>query len=527
MLKLLTLNNIGDAGINSDLLPWELGKDNITDGLNFRVRDGFLMPLGGSTHVYDAPINKGTAGVLAHVRIFSGDFWAQCTTDYVTGTAGDPGWYDLNPVPFELFGGDEAFWTVCQLGQNLVFNHPDIGPGMATQDSAFLISPPFNAEQTWREYGLACRAMRSHKNFLIAMNLIGAENEPNGYRISTAADTNGIPYTWDETDRGGIAIKASLGGDGAEILDGGTLRDEFCMYSRESIDLLNFNANSPFYWTRRSLSSTIGLLSTNCITEVKGTHFFIADGDIVSNDGTTLQSIMHKRLLKRFNARTNRDTILNSFTCRNDIKKEVWFCIPEGESVTPNIAYVYNWKDNSWSLRDLPENLVFADYGKNPISETIDPESRGTWALIQGTWDSQLIPWGSDKQISALDDALVGLLSTGELVNLDPEGDIQEDDLNTFLERVDYPLEGQRRTCTVSRIYPYAEGGEFTMQIGSQQQTGGPVAWEVAKIFDPGVDRKIDVRTTGESFAWRVNSIGKKRFKLSGMGIEYSVGGTR
>ena len=527
MLKLLTLNNVGDTGLNSDILPWELDQNTITDGVNFRIRDGAISPLGGTTPVFEAPVGKGPAGVLANVRVDNGDFWVQCTDNYITATAGPPGWFDIVPGPLALAPGDEFFWTVSTLGQNVVFNHPDIGPTVKTLQSSFVSSLPFDATQTWAQYGLSCRAMRSHKNFLIAMNLIGSENEPDGYRISSAADTDGIPFTWDETDRGGIAIKSQLGADGGEILDGWTLRDSFIMYSRNSIDVLDFNPNSAFYWNRRTLSSTFGLLSTNCIVEVEGVHFFISNGDIVRNDGANVQSILHRRLHKRFNARTSNATIQNSFVVRNDIMKEIWFCIPEGTSVTPNMAYIYNWRDDKWTMKELPDTLVFAAYGPNPIDTLVDPESRGSWGLFQGSWDSQTIPWGSDKQIAAINDALVGLLSTGELINLDPSGVIQEDALNTFVERVDYPLEGQRQTCTVSRVYPYAEGGAFEMQIGSQQQTGGPVSWEAPKTFNPGVNRKIDVRTTGESFAWRITSIGKKRFKFSGMGLEYSVGGTR
>jgi len=120
-----------------------------------------------------------------------------------------------------------------------------------------------------------------------------------------------------------------------------------------------------------------------------------------------------------------------------------------------------------------------------------------------------------------------GITASGELFNIDPLGDIDQDSFGCVMERTDYPLGGHRQTNTVTRIYPHASGDPFDLEIGSQDQVGGPVRWEVKKRFDPGNQRKIDVRTTGEAFAWRITSVDKNRFRLSGMDFEYTQAGLR
>ena len=532
MPKLFTINNVGQAGLNSDQPAWGLPPEFISDGANFRVRDSKVMPFGGSKLVFQSPEGPVVAGICAHIRIRIGDFWVQCTQDAILASAtSDPSiWIQLNKDDFNLVNGEEKQWTICQLGQVIVFNHPEVGPWYlqgAVEEGA-LLPLPYDATRTWQDIGLRCSVMRAHKTFLIAMNLLGTETSPNGYRISTSADTDSYPFTWDIADRGGIAIRAQLGSDGGEILDGKSLRDEFCLYSRNSIDLLNFQANSPFYWQRRELSSTIGLLHTNCVAEVKGVHYLIVDGDIVRNDGTNIQSIIDGRLLRRFNARINKDTRLNSFVVRNDFEKEIWFCVPEEEAEDPSAAYVYNWANDTLYLRDLPAQTRFADYGVDPTTEA--PEAAESWVGIP---DEVLWDHGGDDDIwggiqsSALNERLLVLTKNGQLKNVDPKNKIDEEELGMIVERISYPLDGHRQTNTITRVYPHASGAAFIIQIGAQQFASGPVVWSTERTFTPEMQRKIDIRITGEAFAWRVKSIDANRFVFSGMDVEYTPAGIR
>ena len=527
MKELFKLGNIGDAGLNSDRLPFDLPPEYITIGENFRARDGYISPLYGSSLVLTAPEGVEEVGFIKSIRNKIGDYWVIASRKQVFLSFGQAlGWADISSGNYGIPEGGQYDWTGTQLGQVLVMNNPNSFAQYWTSQSVTptLIDLPFSPGVTWSDSGVRCKSMRAHKNFLIALNLGGTEDSPNGYRISHPADTNGIPFTWDTTARDSIAVKAQLGGDGGEIVDGLTLRDSFVIYSRNSIDVLTFNPGSEFYWTRREMSATVGLLSTNCLTEVKGKHYLIVDSDIVVNDGSTIESILYGKLLRRFNSRVNDNTQYNSFVVRNDIKHEVWFCVPEDDSITASMAYIYNWKSNAWSLSALTEGVASMAYGLDPVA--VGETNKGTWRHGEGLWSENVGPWNS-RDVSTIDEILASVSVDGVVSNHDPRGNIDQDAFDTVVERTDIPLLEHRGTFSATRVYPLATGAKFEIQIGAQHQAGGPVGWSNSFEFDPGIDRYVDFRLTGELIGYRVKSIGKNTFRISGIQVEYVPAGER
>jgi len=254
-MKILALNNIGHKGLNSDMEPWELPPEFITQGVNFRVRNGALAPFSGSNLIIDAIPGGVNAGWLMNVLTASGNYWVVGTRDALWATEGTQ-WVNITAAPYGFTQGAEFNWTGCMLGQYFVSANRAGFPEywVSAIEQAALKPLPFDANRSWEDVGLGCAVMRSHKNFLIAMNLKGSEDSPGGYRISTAADIDALPFTWDEGDRSAIAVRAQIGSDSGEILDGLTLRDNFIIYSEDAINVLTYNANSEFYWTRRELS---------------------------------------------------------------------------------------------------------------------------------------------------------------------------------------------------------------------------------------------------------------------------------
>jgi hypothetical protein len=98
----------------------------------------------------------------------------------------------------------------------------------------------------------------------------------------------------------------------------------------------------------------------------------------------------------------------------------------------------------------------------------------------------------------------------------------------TVLLRTDLPIGGHEANTTITRVYPYVEGtAKLEFRFGSQQHAGGPVVWAGGyREFQPGKDRKIDVRTTGELHAYEVRST-EGAFMLTGMDIEFKPAGGR
>ncbi len=520
MPKLLTLNSIGSKGLNSDVPEWDLPPEYITHGKNFRIHAGAISSSGGSEIWSSAPATFN-AGHLRPVRsdsdfilaagrtavyAFDGNLWTN-----ITSAAGYAG----------IGAGDENKWTSCMLGRIPILNNPQHQPEFWSPQSAGQIMQPlqFDASNTWAAKGYSAKVIRSHKNFLFALGLQeGATELPTSYRWSTAADVNGLPFTWDEADPLGIAGKDQIDGSGGDIIDGLSLRDAFAIYSFNGISMLDF-VGGEFIFKERVLSTTTSVISKDCVVEVKGTHFFLADGDIVRNDGNRIDSIIHNKIRRRLTSNMSVDGFENSYVLKHEALKEIWFCVPEESSTYPNIAYIYNWKDDSWAVRDLPENIAFSAYA--PRTAPAD-----TWDTVEGTWDTISRTWGSRK-LTPLDETIIGIdIVEDDLVYLDP--DVQTSDLNTVIERIGFPLEGHMPVTSISRVYPHIEGSsDLEIQFGSQDHAGAPVRWKPAVKFNPDKQRKVDIRTTGELHCWRITSIGTGKFTMSGMDIEYVENGIR
>jgi len=523
-MEVLRLNNIGLMGISTDARPWSLPPEFITSGINFRIFAGSILAKGGKILWSTAPAGWFPAHPF-HVGSTSGDFWLVAGRSAIYAFDGSS-WTDVSSVlGYGNLGlNDELLWTSCMLGAIPIFNNPQAQPEYwSPQDVAQKMQElMFDPVNTWTDKGYSAAIFRSHRNFLFAMNLTeGGEEFLDSFRWSHPADANGLPATWDETDPAFLAGKASLGGEGGKIIDAYTMRDAFCMYSESAVNVLDYT-NDEFVWRRRKLSATVGLLATDCVIEVKGSHFFLADGDIVRNDGNKIESIAHDRIRADLSARIGIDNYERSYAVRNDSLKEVWFCIAEEGEEYPNIGYVYNYRDDSWAIRDLPDTVAFSNYGSQARAsqswdDTVDEE----------LWDNQVRAWTSARN-TPIDDTVVGMApETGELFILDPST-TPDEDVSSRVERTDFPLVDDRTVTTITRVYPHITGeGTIMVQFGSQDYPGAPVRWKPALPFNPVTDRKVDLRTTGELHAWRFQSLGKTEWIMSGMTIEFEYAGLR
>lgn len=522
-LELLKIDALGLHGINSDVAPWDLPINQINGGYNFRCLAEKLQ----SVNAYEPWSTPGTsfnAGHLLYVGSLTSGYWLLCGRSAVYIFDGTT-WTDIsNTLGYGSIGADqELLWNSCLLGRipiiNNIQHYPEYwSPQFTTQPMQFL---KFDAANTWQAKSYRCKVMRAHKNYLFALNMTEVGTEfPNVYRWSHPADINGLPFTWDETDTSAVAGRAQIGGNLGDIVDGLSLRDSFCIYSERGINILDPTLDE-FVWNRRELSSTVGLIAPELVAEVKGTHFLLVDDDIVTNDGNTINSIAHKKIRKRISANVNDQTFDRSFLVRNTSKKEIWFCVPESGSNYPNVAYVYNWKDGAWSIRDLPTNIARAAYGPQSVAPT-------TYATVMGTYATTTLTYGSQTG-SPLNDSVIAIdTSDSSLKILDPPSSGGTNDTNCRIERTNLIIGDIRESKTVLRIYPKLDSGSpVSVQIGSQEFPGGPVTWSSAMTFNPGVDRKLDVRSTGKLHAWRIESITNGYLECSGMVFEFARSGMR
>jgi hypothetical protein len=525
--KFLAIPNFAKAGINSDLMPWDLPGDYLTEMTNVRINRGKLSPFGGSIEWATLPADL-EIGFIMPVGSTTAEFWLLAAKDSIWLYDG-ANFFDISNPEGYAGVSDRDLWTGCLMSGSPIINNPGSYPEyLINPGSSLTMSDlPWDDSQSWRDKGETCKIMRSHKQFLFALDLEGASigELEDGVRWSSPADVGLVPETWDPTDDTSTAGLVRLGSSGGRIIDGLSLRDAFVVYREKSIHVFDYVAGQ-FVFKIRHVSGGVGAIAPDSIIDVTGKHYMISDSDIIMFDGNKITSLLQNKLRKRFASDINPLTYLNSYAVRNDVASEIWFCVPRNGSTYPDLAYIYNWRDDTWAPRDIPE-APFANYGSqsSPLL---------TWETIGGSWDTVIGNW-NQNQASPLDDTIIQVTlpsapgESGKLLLLDKLVDGVSTKFDTNIERVGFALEGLNNVTTITRVYPHMRGpGAVFIQVGSQDFPGAPVRWKEAIKYTPEVDRKVDVRTTGELHCFRIFGANDNSYwEVSGFDIEYVMAGAR
>ena len=483
--------------------------------------------------------------------LFNGSSWLDITS--------------IDKVANKLNNDRRNLWTTCKLGFNTIVNNSEVFPEFWSGQFGELLKPlAFSPTTTFKSKNIKCKAMRSHKNFLFALNLTEQGVEyPYSYRWSHPADENGLPFSWDELDLSTLASKESIGGDYGFIVDGLSLRDSFCIYTERAIHVLDYTGDE-FVFRRRLLTSSYGAISQNCIVEAENIHYVITTSDIIANDGTSVQSLLTGRIKTIFST-ISQQNYRNSFAVINVVKTEIWFCIPEGEYLWPSLAIVYNYITKQFGLVRLSSSdnglgvmssICFGIMLPNayPWDELNTYFSTwDTWSLpvdsyqnFQGIgYDGELPMPSSTTYTSVWDNSVTPLQTTLFCVGPDLSYIEQLDgsrvynggivsSLATILEKTNWAIDGQLSVKTLTRVYPNFEVvetspavGQALLYVGAHDYNNSAIRWDSPIAFNPLTDRKIDVRTTGELLAIRFEFKGYEEIIMYGYTIEYTLNGVR
>ena len=417
-MPILNLREMGSVGVVSDIAPWDLPPNALSDGMNFRLQSGKIQSAGGIDPV--SPDSPDRLGHIAQSTDALGDSsWVVCGRSSVSLLRAN-GFDNLSGE--NLSNSDATKWSTCQIGSVMFLNHPDLYPMYWVDEPGNVNTPikplPWHLggaddTETWQDKGYRCRILRAHKNFLFALATYeGDEEYPDKVFWSHPAEPNGIPFSWRPTieQPDSIAGSVSLGRGGA-IVGGESLRDSFVIYSEKALSVMDFTGDA-LGWRRRAVSETAGLVSKEAIKEVKGMHLFFAGDDVLSYDGNSMQSLMHNRLRKRLAAKVNWEAASTSWAAHYQTTNEVWFAVPEDGAQSPTTAYCFNYRDNNWSIRDLERGISHASFGSTPSTSTRPWEGFLTkWSDERGTWGQ-----GGERPFEK---AMYGL-SDGTVFDLDP-----------------------------------------------------------------------------------------------------------
>ena len=374
------------------------------------------------------------------------------------------------------------------------------------------------------------KSIRAFRSFLVALNIQrGGVDYPRIVKWSTEAGIQGVPSSWNETTSTVDAGEFELADTKGDIQDGLQLRDTFMIYKEDATYSMSF-VGTPFIFSFRQLSPTIGAIAKNCVAEFDGGHAIFGKGNFYINDGQRLKPILPQKLKEYVFTTLDGAQVNKCFVVADYGRTEILFCFTADGAATnhPNKAVVWNYITNTFCIRDLPD-VAHMGYGNvgNPTTAT-------TWAATSDTWVGETGPWTMSYDLQ--DKVLLFSDPSNTKLYRDRSGN-KEDTANmtSYVERTGLSMnaQGQPDHTTVKRIssiWPkMSASGTDTINVylGTQMSTEGGISWNAPVTFNPDEQSKVSVRGTGKMYAIRFESTTDMNWELDGYTIEVDNVGKR
>jgi len=486
-------------GVAKDAHPLDVG-EMWTDVNNMRFNDGAAEKFGGVTQ------GAVTPEQAIHLQ-FNGDhaspLWVYMTdggiraSDFTTDYDLD----DLNTV------SSSSNWNSVLFNGIPVMNNTVDAPwywdGNLSNDVLPLPAFPANT---------LCQCIHEFRSFLIALNITDTGNiQENRLIWSDSSDAGALPASWDIADPTTLAGDAYLTDSKGEIIDGLQLRDLFVIYKTHSTYIMRLvGGQSVMRVDKIHINS--GILAKNCVQEFKGKHFVVSDADVVLFDGQNIQSIADKRVRSEIFNNIDVTNYRNTYTARYDRNDEMWICYPTTGQTYPNKAAIWNWKDDTWTFREL-------NNARHIASGIANFTPGPTWDSQAVTWDSQAITWNPISNNPTID-TLVSA-SDLRLGIIDDSYDNYGVAMPSLLEKTTMDLDQEDYVKVIKSITPRitAEAGtEVFISVGTQMHPDDSIVWGNEQLYTVGIDREVlfsqkgryisvRLRTQGANLYWQFHGL--------------------
>jgi len=413
-------------------------------------------------------------------------------------------------------------WTATNLNGLVVATNGHDTPQMWPLSSGVpSLGTPFMELRNWPS-GNKCKSIRSFRTFLVGLNWERTNEEPRLVKWSTEASYGSPPSTWDETDATLDAGEYELSDTPGDIIDGLPLGDSFIIYKDDSIYIMNY-VGTPYIFSFKLLSPTIGLLSKEAVAEFEGGHFFMGNSDFYVCNGQTITPMLSNKLRRTVFDELNGDNYQKCFVAADYVRNEMMACYPAGSSTVVNKALIWNWKDNTFSFRDIPDT-------SHINSGIVEITAGATWDASSETWDAESDPWGATNYDNVIKNIVFADVTNTKIFR-DNKGNKKDTaTMSAYIERSGYDLGDPQSVKFISAVYPQIEvSGDNTVNvyIGRQMSTEEGITWEGPVAFNPNSQSKVSCRVSGKYFGIKVESDTDIDWKLHGLSFEVQKKGLR
>lgn len=363
--------------------------------------------------------------------------------------------------------------------------------------------------------------LRPYLNFLVACDVtISSQRYPMLVKWSHAAAPGTVPSSWDETDPTLDAGEVDLSGSHDFIVDTRPLRSDNYIYTTGATWLMQYVGHpSIFRFTR--VFSELGAFTRGCVLEIDGKHIVVSSGDIVVHDGQQPVSIFPKKLGRSMAKAIFDDMDSTAYVkarlVKNSAAKEVWFIYPLDGSSACNRAFVWNYRENSFSLRDLPD----VDHATEGLILTDEAQD---WDSDTNPWDTDTSPWNESRFSAFSPGILMASAANSKLYKADIGVDADGSPMSSFVERTAIPVtDGPQANVPrylVTEVFPkISSSGPVEILVGGQERLGGPVTWHGPYLFNPLTQKCVKCHVSTPLPALRVQAPPGVEWEMTGYSL--------
>ena len=514
------LSQIEPVGFNLDLPAFQVPVEQWTGGINVHSRDGIPERIQGYTDIFGNPL--GPPMWLFSQLTETTAFWLYGTgpalLDQGLFVTDGVGHFDISPATGVDFGVKKNPFTGTDFNSIAVINwgdgdDPVFWDGVTGNPTTVLPGWPPNT---------SVEAMRGFQNYLIGMDVTDSGSRIENLIIwSDAAPPGSLPGEWIPSPSNQAGFR-SLAATPGPVVDGIPLRNQFLLFkhnSTYSLDLIG----GTFVFALRKLFLTTGVLSRNCAAEFFGRVVCFTDGDITLTDGHSVDSLIDRRMRRFIFSQIDSDNFLNSFVANYSARREIWFCFPTSGSEFADLAAVWDYEQDKWTVREL-FNTPFGSQGVVNLAGAATD-----WDSDPNAWDTDTTDW-NESTFNPVNDNLVLADNVRGFTNVDAGTDLANgQSINALFQRDSLDFGEPLKVKTVRSIWARISGitGDIVrIRVGSQFDTDDPITWSAPVDFEIGVDVKVDTFASGRLLSFQFASTGGAPWIHSGFAVEFGTLGS-
>ena len=519
MGELIPLEGVGSKGLITDIPPWQLEMGTWSDGNNIRFDDVSVKKMPGYEEVMETvpepPLHLDTYQ-LFDSQVY---YWLAFCKNNIYVYSGNT-WLDITPDPAPNGDGVRQ-WQTTKLGAVIVAtNGVDAPYWWPLVNGIPSTSVPFAKLEHWPDDWENAQTIAGFKSFLFAGSLYDNTTNIQMNRLIAWSDMSNQytpPESWDILDPDGDAGTYELLDSEGPVVHLQQLREAMMVYKTDSVVTANF-IGAPFMFGFQVLSPDVGIMCKNAVADYPGGHFFMGRSDCYINNGQSIAPILSQKIRRKVYENIDGTAFAKSFAVTDWANNEVWACYPTVNSEYCDRALIWNFVNNTFTIRDLPQS--------SHIKSGIAPINLGaTWDQTPGEWDASPNRWGTDSYDSVVENLVIASTGDGKTYRHDA-GDTEDGTpMTSWVERTGIDLGDPSSVKHVQAVWPkvWTRGANTVIKVflGYQMNTEDPVTWEGPVLFNPNTMNKISTRTTGKLFAIRMESDTVLDWYVSG--IEYEI----